>query len=160
MEFTSEQQTIVNKLVGDARTKAREKADAEYAAEAAKKKEAADAAAMVAKQEWEKLAQKHEARVKELEPLAEQVKAYEALVGEMLTSRVKALGDSAKKALAGLPAGMTSIERLAWLNSNEELFQAAGSDGVGTPGRSKTKPKPIEPKTGVGQMLREWHPRL
>lgn len=152
--FSEEQQALVDKLVGDARTKARTKAEADEAAKTAKDKTAADQAAMAASKEWQKLAQMHETRVKELEPLMAQAEAYGKLISGMLRDRVKALGDEAKKAIDALPEGMSAPQKLEWLNKNEGLFQAA-SDGVGTPKRPMAVTgKPSTPgkvsKTGTG----------
>lgn len=138
--FTEEQQKLIDKLVGDARVKARAKAKTDHAAQAAKDKETADQAALVAQKEWQKLAETHEARVKELEPFEARAKEYEEMTKDMLKKRVKALGDSAKTAVSGLPKGMTASEKLAWLNKNESLFEKPG-DGVGTPAAKKKTQK-------------------
>lgn len=135
VKFDEAQQALVDKLVGEARVKARAKAQADAEAKSIKDKEAASQAALVAEKKWQELAEKHEARVKELEPMEAQAKAYGELVAGMLKDKVKALGDAAKKAVGALPEAMTAIEKLAWLNANEELFKTTG-DGVGTPKRS------------------------
>jgi len=136
VKFSPEQQAFVDKLVGDARVKAREKADADNMARAAKDKEVADQAALVAQQQWKTLAEQREVRVKTLEPLEKQVEAYDELIKGMLKDAVEGLGDAAKTAVDGLPKSMTAIEKLNWLGKNQGLFQAAGaSSGVGTPGR-------------------------
>lgn len=132
--FTDEQQEYVDKLVGDARVKARTKAETEQAAKVTKEQDTASKTALAAEKKWKELAAVHEARVKALEPLEAQAKAYETLLDGMLKDRVKALGDAAKQAIAALPTAMTSVEKLEWLNKNEALFQTTG-DGVGTPQR-------------------------
>ena len=131
MEFTKEQQELVNKLVGEARVKAGELAKTQHEAAQVKAKEDSEKAALAANQEWQALAKKHEARATELEPLQAQVETYQKLVGKMLRDKVKDLGDAAKKAIDGLPEGMSALEKLGWLTKNEGLFQAG--DGVGTP---------------------------
>lgn len=131
--FTDDQQKYVDKLIGDARVKAREKAESDGKAQAAKDKAAADQTALAAQQQWETLAKQHEGRVRELEPLVKQVEGYEELIKGLLKDAVEVLGDAAKTAVNGLP-GMTAIEKLDWLHKNEGLFQVA-SGGVGTPGR-------------------------
>jgi hypothetical protein len=133
-------QDDLNKFIGEARIKAREQARAEFEAQAAKDKEATERQALEAKQQWQELAGRHEGRVKELEPLEAEVEAYRGLVATMLADRVKALGEGAKKAVEALPGTLSDLEKLAWLNSNEELFQVAQpGDGVGTPHRKKGK---------------------
>jgi len=139
--FNDEQQALVDKLVGEARVKAREKAQVDFAAQAAKDKDATSQAALVAEKKWQELAEKHEARVKELEPLVAKSAAFDELVAEMLKDRTKALGDAAKKAIAALPEGLTDLDKLNWLNENESLFEAARGDGIGTPGRPKIQAK-------------------
>lgn len=136
--FTPEQQVLVDKLVGDARVKAREKTTTELAAQATKEKETTDRAALVAEQKWQTLAEQSQARVLELEANEPKVKAYEALIDGMLKDALKVAGDATKKAVESLPASMTAVEKLDWLNKNKELFQA-GSDGVGTPRRPDKK---------------------
>lgn len=146
--FDEAQQKLVDKLVGEARVKASAIAVAQAEAAQAKLKEDSEKAALVANQKWQELAAKHEARVKELEPLEAQAKAYGELIAGMLKDRIKALGDAAKKAVGALPEGMASLEKLNWLTKNEALFQATG-DGVGTPG-SKKSPKNKKSAADVG----------
>ena len=137
--FTDEQQAFVDDLVGKARTKARDKAQADATAQTTKDREAAEQAALVAEKKWQELATKHEARVKQLEPFEASAKKYDELILDMLKKKIEAFGEAAKKAVEALPKSMLVVDRLAWLDANEELFQVAG-DGVGTPGRSKAKP--------------------
>jgi hypothetical protein len=141
VQFTQEQQAFVDKLVGDARVSARDKATADADAQRIKDEEKANRANLAAKEEWEKLAQTHEARVKELEPIAEQVQVYLDFIDGVLQDNIKKLGKNAKSAVAGLPEGMTPMEKLTWLNANETLFEVSGGDGVGTPARSKDRLK-------------------
>lgn len=138
--FDEMQQALVDKLVGDARVKARERAKAEHGVQFAKAKEEAEQTKLAAEAKWKELAELHQARVKELEPFEAQAIAYGELVAGMLKDRIKELGDAAKKAVGALPEAMTAIEKLSWLNANEGLFQATGG-GVGTPGLKK-KPTP------------------
>jgi hypothetical protein len=136
--FTAEQQELVNKLVGEARTKAREKAETDAQAALRREKDAAQEAALKAEAKWKELAERHEARVRELEPLSSQVEAYNKLVDRMLADKVKGLGDTAKKAVEALPGNLSAAEKLAWLDANTELFAQKG-DGVGTPRKPKAK---------------------
>lgn len=138
VKFDEQQQALVDKLVGEARVKARDKAQAELTAQAAKEQDAAIQAALIAEKKWQELAQKHEARVKELEPYEAKAKSFDELVDSMLKDKVKTLGEAAQKAVKALPESMAAIDKLNWLNQNEELFQVAG-DGVGTPRRPQPK---------------------
>ena len=144
MEFNEEQQAFVDKLVGDARVKAREKAQSDFEAKLQAEKEAAERQAMVDQAKWKELAESSSAKLQELEALAPQLEKYEGLIADMLQSKVKALGDSAQKAVEALPESMGAVEKLEWLSKNVELFQAAG-DGVGTPKRPKQKPESQTP---------------
>jgi hypothetical protein len=139
--FTPEQQALVDKKIGLARIKARETARIDFETKAAKDKEAADQAALVAQQEWQTLAETRGARVTELEPLEKRIEDYEKMVKGLLKDAIEGLGDTAKSAVDALPESMTAIEKLNWLGKNQELFQASGGP-VGTPKRPKTSKKP------------------
>lgn len=140
IEFSDEQQALVDKLIGDARVKARDKAVTDAKASQDKLAGKAETAALAAEAKWQELAGKHEARVKELEPFEGQAADYRKLITGMLDKQVKAMGEAAKKAVKALPESMTALQKLDWLNTNEELFAATG-DGVGTPKRPKNKTK-------------------
>ena len=117
MEFTEEQQKYVNDLVGQARIKARQKAeeDAKAAIEAAKQQAEAEAA-----------------QAEQVEALQGQIKAYDAVITGLLEARLAEFGEAAEKAVEVLPDSLT---KLNWLNANAGLFQAPAGDGVGTPGK-------------------------
>ena len=89
VEFTDLQQALVDKKIGEARIKAREKAETDFAAKATKEQEAAVEAALVAEKKWQELAEKHEARVKELEPLEAKAVAFDGMVEGMLKDKIK-----------------------------------------------------------------------
>ena len=141
VEFTEAQQALVDKLVGDARVKARAKTEAELAAKSEKAAKDAELATMAAEKKWQELAEKNAARVAELEPLEVQARAYTELISGMLKDKVKGLGDAAKGAVEALPTTMSDAEKLEWLNKNAALFQGANGTGVGTP---KRKGKSVE----------------
>jgi len=137
IQFTDDQQAFIDKLVGKTRIETREKATAE--AMAARRVEADKAAQeqLAAAEEWKKLAEMHEGRVRELEPFEIEAKAYRELVTTMLKDRIKELGDVAKKAVEALP--LTDLEKLNWLNKNRALFATESTPKVGTPiSRSKS----------------------
>ena len=139
--FTPEQQKLFDKRIGEARVKARELAKAEF--EQAAKDATADAERkeLAASAEFEKLAQMHADRVVELEPYEVEAKAYRELITKMLKDQVSVLGDAAKTAVKALPESLTDIDKLNWLNANQELFEASARR-VGTPAKRK------KPKTG------------
>lgn len=122
IEFTAEQQAHVNKLVGEARVKAREGAKTQYEADQAKTESAAEQEKLAEQAEWQKLAEKHQARVAELEPLEAETKAYAEVIQGMLEAKLKVLGDKAQTAIDGLPGDLGALAKLQWLNKNEALF--------------------------------------
>ena len=138
VEFSEEQQKLVDELVGTARTKAREKAQADHDIKTSNDKVAAEQAAMVADKKWQELYETSEAKLGTLKTLEKKVEAYEGMVAVMLKERVKSLGEGAIKAVGALPESMSAIEKLEWVEKNKELFQGKG-DGVGTPGRTTKK---------------------
>jgi DNA repair ATPase RecN len=131
--FSDEQQKFLDKLIGKARTKARELAKTEF--ETAAKDATADAEReqLAAAAEWQKLADMHADRVTELEPFEAEAKAYRELIAGMLKDKVKALGDAAKKAVKALPNGLSDLDRLNWLNANQALFETDTPRKFGTP---------------------------
>jgi len=141
VEFSAEQQALVDKLVGEARTKARDKANSDAAVATTQAAETTELASLAAEQKWQALAEKHEARVHELEAVEGQAQAYTDLISEMLKDKVKSLGETAKAAVDALPGSLSDTDKLAWVSKNEALFSPAG-DGVGTPGRKQVVAKP------------------
>lgn len=135
-DFSDAQQAFIDKLMGRTRIEARERTL--KAAKEAQDKVAEDAetARMTADKEWQKLADRAAARVKELEKYEVEAKAGRELYAAMLKDRLKELGEGAKNAVAHLK---TDLEKLAWLNANEELF-ATDTLRVGTPA-ARTKKK-------------------
>lgn len=153
MEFTVEQQAELDRLIGEARVKARDLAKAEFTTAQTKAQADADRAALEAKNEWQTIAAEQKSRITSLEAAEAKVKTYETLVDGMLADRIKALGDAAKTAVSALPESLTPIEKLTWLNKNVGLFSATSSDGVGTPERRITQ-KASDKKTPFEAPLR------
>lgn len=160
IEFSSEEQKFIDKLVGNARVKAREKAQADAKSAQDQAVKDAQQAKLEADKEWQKLADMNAARVTELEPFEAEAKAYRELVTGMLKDQVKVLGDAAKKAVAALPESLSDLDKLNWLNQNQELFGVEDPSGrvrqvkqVGTPAK-KTKSQSATDKG------RENHRRL
>lgn len=141
--FDEAQQALVNRLIGEARVKAREQAVKDQEAKTLKEKEEAERARLGKEQEYQTLSEQQAAKLLELEPLGEQVKAYQAVVEESLKDLLKELGDEAKKAVDGLPEGMDILAKFQWLSKNRGLFVKETTTG-GTPSRKASK-KPTEP---------------
>lgn len=135
--FTDEQQEHINKIIGAARIKEREKFEAKSAADKAQAVTEAEQAKLVADENWKALDETRLARITELEAFETKSKAYDELVDGMLKDKLKALGDAAKKAVAGLPESLSNIDKLSWLNANEGLF----TDSSGPVGSPKKKVK-------------------
>lgn len=152
IELSPEVQKFVDKLVGNARVKARELAKAEFEKAAGDATADAERKELAASAEFEKLAQMHASRVTELEPFEAEAKAYRELIAGLLKDRIKVLGKAAETAVKALPTGMSDLEKLTWLDAMaEEWFEAEGSAGrVGTPARKK-KAQPAEKKEVPGR---------
>ena len=140
-KFTAEQQEFIDKLVGNARVKSREKATLDAKAAQDKVANEAEQSKLEADKNWERLVEMHTGRIAELEPYETEAKAYRELVESMLKNKVKAFGDAAKTAVAALPKSLTALERLNWLNQNEALFGTEGITKVGTPAARKKSPQ-------------------
>jgi hypothetical protein len=121
--FTPEQQTLIDSLIGDRLKRARSKWDEERAAAQKKADAQAEAERLQAQQEWQTLAEKHQARVTELEPLVGQVEQYASVIAELLDTQVKALGPEAQTAIDALPGQPSPLDKLQWLTANEGLFK-------------------------------------
>jgi len=119
MEFTEEQQEYINKLVGEARTKAREKALEEAQGIA-------------------------ETKLTELRSqFAVDLEAHEQFVASVLEDKLQALGDRARQAVESIPNG---VDKIAWLNANAELFTTNTSVGTPKPGKAaSTRQQPVAP---------------
>lgn len=154
-QFSTEDQKQIDKLIGNARVKARELAKADFEKAAQVASEASAQEKLEAEKEWQKLADMHSSRVTELEPFETEAKAYRELITGMLKDRIKTLGDAAKKAVGALPEGLSDLDKWNWLKANQELFVTEGPAGrVGTPARRKKSSQSTEDKG------REGHRRL
>lgn len=149
VQFTDEQQRAIDRVVTERLKRAKEKWDADAKSAADKASAEAEQARLKEQAKWQELAERHEARVKALEPLEAETKAYAEAVEALLAAKLKELGEAASKAVEALPGGPGPLAKLNWLTANEGLFakQQAG-DGVGTPNRDKKKAP--APSTGPG----------
>jgi hypothetical protein len=143
--FTPEQQAAIDKIVGGARTKAREQAKAEFEAAQAKAKKDAEEAALAKQLKDEKkfgeLITQHETRIAEIEPALEAAKAKLANFAEtiegFLSKQLEELGEAAKTAVDNLPGEPDALAKLKWLTANEELFKKSDEPPArGTPPKS------------------------
>ena len=129
--FTPEQQAHIDKLIGDARVKAKTRAKADIDKATAKAAEDAETARLAEQAEWKTLSEKHAARITELEPLEAQVASYAETITGMLDAKLEVLGETATKAVSGLPGELDALAKLTWLNANEALFATSASRDIG-----------------------------
>jgi len=122
VEFTTEQQTHIDKIIGERLGRARTKWDGEQATAKSKTEREAEEQRLVKQAEWKVLAEKHELRISELEPLEGQVKALDTAMLTILETRLETLGAPAKAAVGALPESLGAMEKLQWLTVNEALF--------------------------------------
>lgn len=85
-------------LIGDLRKENAGHRKAKKEAETAAQK--AEDERLAKQQEWKQLAEKHQARLSELEPLSEQVKSYKSAVQKMVDKQLEAVPDHIKELLA------------------------------------------------------------
>ena len=138
--FTPDQQAHIDKLIGDARTKARVQAKADLDKARTKAEQDAETARLAEQEQYRELSEKHAARIRELEPLETLVTGYRETIEGMLTSKVKTLdgkGDRATKAVGGLPGELDAKAKLDWLNANEALFATAPPPNIGATERGR-----------------------
>jgi len=143
--FTPEQQAAIDKIVGGARTKAREQAQADFTdAQARAKKESEEAAELKEledSKEYQKVIDTHTAKIALIQPAldaaSEQVTKFNAMAEAILKKRIETLGEQAKTAIENLPGEPDVLAKLNWLEANEELFKI------------KVQPKGTPPKSGV-----------
>lgn len=129
--FTPEQQAHIDRLIGDARVKAKTRAKADIDKAAAKAAETAETARLAEQEQFKELSEKHAARIAELEPLEAQVATYRETIGGLLTVKLEALGEQATAAVKGLPGELDALAKLTWLNANEGLFATAPPPKIG-----------------------------
>ena len=143
VSFTPEQQAKIDKIVGERLERERKKIEAEQAEAKQKADDEAEQARLAEERKFQELADKHKAKVGELEPQvasqAETISSYETAVSEILEAEIKAIGDAAKTAVDNLPGDPGPLEKLQWLKANQELFKT-----------DKT-PAPPPRKTRMGQ---------
>jgi len=145
--FTPEQQAAIDKIIGGARTKARDQAKVEFEAEQAKATKEAEDTAKAQKLkddgEYQELIAQHETKIADLEPALEtaktQLTAYAEMATSILAQRFAELGEAAKTAVEALPGKPNVLAQLDWLEANKALF------------KTEEKPAPLgtPPKKGV-----------
>lgn len=96
------------------------------AKESAKAAQIAEAERLKGQQEWKTLAEKHEAELNALRPVAARAEAMEAVIKGMYTARLATLPQALRSAVDSLPV-TDPLERLAWLDKNGALLGAAAS---------------------------------
>lgn len=105
VQFTTEQQAAVDRLIAERLRRAQEKWQADQEAKAAADAEAAEAQRLQDEQKWQELAQKNQSKAAELEGQLTSTKTeFEkatALINGLLESKVKQLPESMVKVLEG-----------------------------------------------------------
>jgi hypothetical protein len=139
MEFSEEQQEHINHLIGQARVKARQQAQAELE----EKQQEARKQALKDGEKWKDLAEQHEQRIAELEPMAERVEKFNEVMQKQLVSLYETLGERAKKAVEVFSDPLTKLQ---WLNENKDLFKPNGG-AQGTPRLPKKTADQERPQT-------------
>ena len=135
--FSDEQQQHIDKLIGDRLTRAKTKWEADLAAAKTKAEKDAETAQLAEQEKYKELAGKHEARIAELEPLESKIQAYVETVSELLSSKLKELGEQAKTAVDNLPGDPDALEKLRWLNTNDALFGKTSPPDIGANRRGR-----------------------
>ena len=128
--FSATQQAAIDGFVSERLKRAQAKWEADAKAAQVKADSAAEKARLTEQQEFRTLAEKAEARVAELEPLAEKVKQYTDALTQMLESKRKGLPTHIVELLnkVGDP-----LEQLTWLEENaDKLTQPKAPDIDGT----------------------------
>lgn len=115
--FTPEQQAALDKIVGERLGRAKEKWESTAETAREKAKDAAETARLTEQQEFKTLADKANARVLELEPLAAQVEVYSETFTKMLEARRKGLPPHI---VTLLDAVGDPLKQLTWLEENAD----------------------------------------
>lgn len=146
--FTTEQQDAINAIIKKEKDAWKRKAEADAKTEKAK-----------ADGEWKTLAETHEARVKELEPLEEEVKTLRSLLNEQVDAEVKEWPAEVK----ALDPGADNLKaRQAWLKNSRPIVEKlkAAPKAPSTEGGAGNRPNANKPadkaggKTGEGTKFR------
>lgn len=144
VEFTAEQQAVIDALIGTARKEGR--TAAEQAAADAKAKADADAALaeQVKQGKFEEAETEYKRQLGELtterDGLKEKVTAYETLIAAQVDAAKAALP---AEALTGYPEDADPLVRMTWLTERETLIKALGVKANGeTPPRLPKTPAP------------------
>lgn len=154
--FTAEQQILVDRLVGDARKKEREKAKSEAAAEADREKKKADEEALAKNQEWKTLA---DTRAEELTTLTKerddllevqkQAEKYKTTLNTMLAETKKSL----PKHLIELLDKMDPVEALEYIAKNAKELKVSAAAYPETP--EEKEHKITKEEESVGQQANQ-----
>ena len=131
-------QADLERIIGERLAQERNKAAkaAEKAAAELEKKQLAENA------KWQELAEKTQAELAATKADAERLERVSAVVQAMYDTRLKALPAPLRKAVESLPV-QDPLDRLAWLDANEQLFaqaQTVPDINAGSGGGSKPSP--------------------
>ncbi len=123
--FTPEQEELVNKRIGEARTKAREQAKAELEAERAKADAEAETKRLEEQKEFESLAAKRADKIAELTPQAQKAQRYEAALKKHLEAQRSGLPDHIVEILDT----MDPADQLEYIAKHQDKLKPAGTSG-------------------------------
>lgn len=158
--FSEEQQKIVDRLVGDARTKEREKAKAEAQTEAEKEKKKNEQQALKDQQKWQELAETREQEIQTLtkerdEALTfkEQADKYKAALDTQLVGIKKTL----PKHLLPLLEKMDPVEALEYLTTNAKELNFKAATYPETPEDKEKTLSKDEQEAGKNSVARTIH---
>jgi small-conductance mechanosensitive channel len=146
VEFTPEQQAVIDRAIADRLKRAEEQWTAKQQAAQAQAKEEAEKEQLEKNSEYKTLYEKEKKTATDLytQTIAASQKLavltqYEETITEMLTVQVEALGPAAKTAIDNLPGDPDALAKLRWLNANKGLFTKATDtkQPTGTPPRNR-----------------------
>ena len=146
VEFSPEQQAHIDRIISERLGRAQEQWQVKQAEAVKAAEEAAELKRLEENNEYKTLYEKAKAEAQSLH--AEKIKGqqvagalgeYQQTIAELLTTRINALGETAKIAVDNLPGNPDALEKLRWLNKNENLFtnNATVSKPGGTPPRNR-----------------------
>lgn len=154
VKFSAEQQAHLDTIIAGRLTRAKSSWEKWQQAAAARVEQEAERTRLKDQEKFKELAGQLESRVAELEPLEDQVTAYQTAVAEILQAELGELGEKATTAVDKLPGEPDALAKLQWLRANRDLFVDAGTAGGGTPrprkkGQLPGSQRPAVPKPRI-----------
>jgi hypothetical protein len=125
--FNAEQQALVDKLVGEARVKEREKAKADLEAETSKARKKAEQDALKEKEDFKTLAEQREAEISELRKQLEELTPFKensAKFEKALKDQLEAVKKSLPKHILPLIEKLDPIEAMQYIEEHRKELGA------------------------------------